>query len=466
MLMKLKDNQLDGAVGTESSFGSAASPTGTRGRPAVALRTNTLSMRLSRERNEALAPMAESSTMMADALRRRAAAKTVEVLSVSLSAARKADSSKVVIQSMNEQLLKCTNECSGGPPRKRVRDDDAAGGGGGDESGATTGVHDAGGDTRGGEGSVRGSGGTESDHEHQVPGGGSNAASGRGYGDGVGSVGAILDDETDSLLGAGVFGDAAGVGGGIGGAIDESVLDDQVFLHSSGRWERARTCRLRLVLPCEGEAVFLTSARRVTSEANKTRASFLNGRHIRTHPPALLNHLRHTPSQIRPAASMADVGLPTSPCPLLHVHCKVCRRRPVEQRQAHGIVPSAQVVQQKGRVDDQRPLGRRHAYRLPKYSPAPHEMPKSLLDVHTRRGLVDGIGILPLVAPPRPPGHGTAETSESRKATSAVMHRPSRTITAITELAGSFSSRPKSLQASADESCDDPGVRPRIQRNS
>ena len=180
MLMKLTDNQLDGAVGTESSFGSAASPTGTRGRPAVASRTNTLSMRLSRERNEALAPIAESSTMMADALRRRAAAKTVEVLSVSLSAARKADSSKVVIQSMNEQLLKCTIECSGGPPRKRVRDDDAAAGGGGDESGATTGVHDAGGDTRGGEGSLRGSGGTESDHEHQVPGGGSNAASGSG----------------------------------------------------------------------------------------------------------------------------------------------------------------------------------------------------------------------------------------------------------------------------------------------
>jgi len=226
LLIMLIDKELDGGVGPESSIGSAASPTGACGRPAVATRTNTLSKRLSRERNEALSSMAESSAMMAKSSRRRAAAKTVEVLSVSLSAARKADSSNVVIQAMEEQLLQCINEFPAGPPRKRVRDDDAAEGGGGDGRGTTTGVHDAGGDTAGGEGSVRGGGGTESDHEHQLPGGGSGAGSGHGYGDDVGSVGATLDDETDSFLGRGVCGDAASVGGGTGGAIDESVLDD------------------------------------------------------------------------------------------------------------------------------------------------------------------------------------------------------------------------------------------------
>jgi len=131
MLMKLTDKEIDGGVGTESSIGSAASPTGALGRPAVAARTNTLSKRLSRERNEALSSMAESSAMMADSSRRRAAAKTVEVLSASLSAARKAHSSNVVIQAMEEQLLKCINECSAGPPRKHVRDDAAAEGVGG-----------------------------------------------------------------------------------------------------------------------------------------------------------------------------------------------------------------------------------------------------------------------------------------------------------------------------------------------
>jgi len=226
MLMKLTDKELDGGVRIESSIGSAASPTGARGRPAVAARTNTLSKRLSRERNEALSSMAESSAMMADSSRRRAAAKTVEVHSASLSAARKADSSNVVIQSMEEQLLKCINECSTGPPHKRVRDDAADEGGGGDVGGTATGVHDAGGDTAGIEGSVRGGGGTESNHEHPRPGGGSGAGSGRGYGDDDDSVGATLEDETDSLLGGSVCGDAAGVGGGTGGAIDESVLDD------------------------------------------------------------------------------------------------------------------------------------------------------------------------------------------------------------------------------------------------
>jgi len=226
MLIMLTDKELDGGVGTESSIGSAASPTGARGGPAVDARTSTLSKRLSRERNEALSSMAESSAMMAESSRRRAAAKPVEVFLVSLSAARKADSSNVVIQDMEEQLLKCINECPAGPARKRIRDDDAAEGGGGDGSGTTTGVHDAGGDTVGREGSVREGGGTESDHEHQLPGGGSRAGSGRGYGDDVGSVGATPGDETDSFLGGGVCGDAAGVGGGTGGAIDESVLDD------------------------------------------------------------------------------------------------------------------------------------------------------------------------------------------------------------------------------------------------
>jgi len=92
----------------------------------VAARSNTLSKRLIRERNEALSSMAESSAMMADSSRRRAAAKTIAVLSASLSVARKADSSNVVIQAMEEQLLKSINECSAGPPRKRVRDDAAA----------------------------------------------------------------------------------------------------------------------------------------------------------------------------------------------------------------------------------------------------------------------------------------------------------------------------------------------------
>jgi len=226
ILIMLTDTELDGGIGTESSIGSASSPTGARGRPAVAARTNTLSKRLSRERNKALSSMAESSAIMAESSRRRAAAKTVEVLSVSLSAARKADSSNAVIQAMEEQVLKCINECPAGPPSKRVRDDAAAEGRGGDGRGTTTGVHDAGGDTAGGEGSVRGGGGTESDDEHQLPGGGSGAGSGRGYGDDVGSVGGTLDDETDSVLGGGVCGDAAGVGGGTGGPIDESVLDE------------------------------------------------------------------------------------------------------------------------------------------------------------------------------------------------------------------------------------------------
>ena len=216
MLMKLTDKEIDGGVGTESSIGSAASPTGALGRPAVAARTNTLSKRLSRERNEALSSMAESSAMMADSSRRRAATKTVDVFPASLSAARKADSSNVVIQAMEEQLLKCINECSTGPPRKRVRDDAAAERGGGDGGGTATGVHDAGGDTASREGSVRGGGGTESDHEHQRPAGGSGAGSGSGYGDDYDSVGATLDDETDSLLGGGVCGDAAVLAGAQG----------------------------------------------------------------------------------------------------------------------------------------------------------------------------------------------------------------------------------------------------------
>jgi len=224
MLMQLAEKRLDGGAGTESAVGASLTPGGARARSTAAVRSNTLSKRLGRERNDALSLMAESSVAMADSSRRRAAAATVQVLSASLSDAHKTGSSDVVIRAMEQKLLQCLDECTSGPLTKRVRGDDTLNAGGMASTAARGGI-DGNGPAEG-DGLLMGGDNNGRGNDIQLAGGASDAGSGRGHGYDMDSVlGAPGDGVVDSL-GECASGDAESGCGDIGGAVDESVPDD------------------------------------------------------------------------------------------------------------------------------------------------------------------------------------------------------------------------------------------------
>jgi len=122
MLMSLADKKIDGGAGVESAVATSVLPAAAPVGPVVAVRANTLSKRMGRERNHYLASMAESSASMAESSRRRSAATMVRELTSSLSDARKSGSAVAVLDALEKQLLDCISECSVRRSSKRVRD--------------------------------------------------------------------------------------------------------------------------------------------------------------------------------------------------------------------------------------------------------------------------------------------------------------------------------------------------------
>jgi len=64
------------------------------------------------------------------------------------------------------------------------------------------------------------------------------------------------------------------------------------------------------------------------------------------------------------------------------------------------FIPAANLVHEKGNLDNEWSFGQLHSQSAPKDPPPPHQPNKSLLDVHAYRRLVEFVGVLALVPQP------------------------------------------------------------------